>query len=312
MSQKRVLPEDERRELRIWMRRKQRENLAVYQKHRESLREREHKPFPNSGALKSTKKNEATNWRTREEKEKFELLKRFNQRAREACALVSDIPSSTVTLRTASQTGGLPVLFSTRPNSAPAPGSTHRAHSVSANDKVSLKSGQSQPPVRPWTAENQERYSEDWRRRLGLHRPVTSLPKDRLSQVTRRGMLTHTKSNTKLPTVSQSEERPVGQQRKTGPNKGPSRGLAVGRGILREQTRREEENLRGPTSQTNRLLENEESDMVLAGLVDEQENGATAGDFAMDWLDNLSESAGSTLSKIDWAAIERMVAAENA
>ncbi|XP_034064419.1 ciliogenesis and planar polarity effector 1 isoform X2 [Gymnodraco acuticeps] len=312
MSQKRVLPEDERRELRIWMRRKQRENLAVYQKHRESLREREHKPFPNSGALKSTKKNQATNWRTREEKEKFELLKRFNQRAHEACSLVSDIPSSTVTLRTASQTGGLPVLFSTRPNSAPAPGSTHRAHSVSANDKVSLKSGQSQPPVRPWTAENQERYSEDYRRRLGLHRPVTSLPKDRLSQVTRRGMLTHTKSNTKLPTVSQSEERPVGQQRKTGPNKGPSRGAAVGRGILREQTRREEENLRGPTSQTNRLLENEESDMVLAGLVDEQENGATAGDFAMDWLDNLSESAGSTLSKIDWAAIERMVAAENA
>ena len=80
-------------------------------------------------------------------------------------------------------------------------------------------------------------------------------------------MLTHTKSNTKLPTVSQSEERPVGQQRKTGPNKGHSRGAAVGRGILREQTRMEEENLRGPTSQTNRLLENEESDMVRITLI---------------------------------------------
>ncbi len=51
MSQKRVLPEDERRELRIWMRRKQRERLAVYQKHRESLRERERKPFPTSGTV---------------------------------------------------------------------------------------------------------------------------------------------------------------------------------------------------------------------------------------------------------------------
>ena len=49
MSQKSVAPEDERKELRIWMRRKQRERLAVYQKHRESLREREHQPFYSSG-----------------------------------------------------------------------------------------------------------------------------------------------------------------------------------------------------------------------------------------------------------------------
>ena len=51
MSQRRFLPEDERRELRIWMRRKQRENLAVYHKHRESLREKEHKPFSASGPV---------------------------------------------------------------------------------------------------------------------------------------------------------------------------------------------------------------------------------------------------------------------
>lgn len=50
MSQRRVLPEDERRELRIWMRRKQREQLAVYQKQRESLRQRERKPFSSAGA----------------------------------------------------------------------------------------------------------------------------------------------------------------------------------------------------------------------------------------------------------------------
>lgn len=50
MSQKSV-PEDKRRELRIWMRKKQRERLAVYQKHREGLRERERKPFSTSGAV---------------------------------------------------------------------------------------------------------------------------------------------------------------------------------------------------------------------------------------------------------------------
>ncbi|KAF3702035.1 Protein JBTS17 [Channa argus] len=51
MSQTYVLPEDERRELRTWMRRKQRERLAVYQKHRENLREKEHKPFSTSGTM---------------------------------------------------------------------------------------------------------------------------------------------------------------------------------------------------------------------------------------------------------------------
>ncbi|XP_054468861.1 ciliogenesis and planar polarity effector 1 [Anoplopoma fimbria] len=309
MSQKRVLPEDERRELRIWMRRKQRESLAVYQKHKESLRERERKPFSTSGKVKSTNKNQATVWRTREEKEKFMLLEQYNQRTREACSLASDLPTTRPTLRTSSQTEGLPVPLTTRPTSAPASGSAHRAYSVSAKDKISSKSGQAQPNLRPWTAEMQGRPSEDHRRKLGLHRPVTSLPGDRLSHVTRRGMLTYTKSHTELHTASQREERHVGHQRETGLNKGPSRGTAVGRGILREQARveeREEVNRWEPTSAL------EESNIDFAGLLDEQDDGATAGASAMDWLDHLSDSANSSLSKIDWAAIERIVAAEDA
>lgn len=42
----------------------------------------------------------------------------------------------------------------------------------------------------------------------------------------------------------------------------------------------------------------------MAELPDEQEPAASN----MDWLDNLSESGSSNMSKIDWAAIERMVA----
>lgn len=94
---------------------------------------------------------------------------------------------------------------------------------------------------------------------------VTSLPRDRLSQVTRRGMLTDTKSRTKLHTASQSEQRHVGYQRKTEMSKSPSRGNAVGRSILREQTRmeeREEVNLWDPTAELNRFLGTEESNLV--------------------------------------------------
>ncbi|XP_022617819.1 protein JBTS17 [Seriola dumerili] len=317
-----VLPEDERRELRIWMRRKQRERLAVYQKHRESLREREHKPFTASAKVKSTNRNQATIWETREEKEKFMLLEQYNQRTREACSLASDFATSTQILRSSSQPEGPPLPSITRSTSTPPCGSRYhlpQPYSAPANDKRSLKSqsGQTQPRLRPWTAEVQARPSEDHSRRLGLHRPVTSLPRDRLSQVTRRGMLSDTKSHTKLFTESQSEERHVEYQRKTHLSKSPSGGTAVGRGIQREGTKmedREEVNLWEPTSKVNRLLDLEESEsnIVLARLLDEQDGGARAGVSGMDWLDNLSESASSSLSKIDWAAIERMVAGEEA
>lgn len=94
---------------------------------------------------------------------------------------------------------------------------------------------------------------------------VTSLPRDRLSQVTRRGMLTYTKSNNKLHPTSQSEDRRVGYQRRMPLNKRPLGVTSVGRGIQREQTKREdgeEETLWEPTSELNRLLGQEDADIV--------------------------------------------------
>lgn len=49
---------------------------------------------------------------------------------------------------------------------------------------------------------------------------------------------------------------------------------------------------------------------ALAGLVDSQEEQDRVGGTQWDWLENLSETGSSNLSKIDWAAIERMVVEE--
>lgn len=54
MQQNHFFQDDKRKELRKWMRKKQRERLAVYQKHRESLRQRERKPFSSTVTVVSS------------------------------------------------------------------------------------------------------------------------------------------------------------------------------------------------------------------------------------------------------------------
>ncbi|XP_068609265.1 ciliogenesis and planar polarity effector 1 [Brachionichthys hirsutus] len=305
MSQKRALAEEERRELRIWMRRKQRERLCVYQKNRWSLREREHKPFSASQTAKSTIKNPTNIWRARQEKEKSRLLERYNQRVRDAFSLATDVPTNPATA-SFSQTGS-PLTSTARSNSAPRPGAAYRTHRVSASDKRTPKSLEDHLHLRPVTAERQGEPSEEHRRRLGLHRPVTSLPRDRLSQLTRRGMLTYTKSH-----GNQSVEQYAGSQRETGSSKVCLGSTAAGKGIQREQTtveEREEMNVWAPPLGMNRSLGPEDSTRFIAGLLKEADDGAGAGVSDLDWLDNLSESGSS---KIDWDAIERIVAEEEA
>ncbi|KAG7498681.1 cilioproteinsis and planar polarity effector 1 isoform X1 [Solea senegalensis] len=293
-SQKSVCPDEDRRELRIWMRRKQRERLAAYQKHRENLRERERKPFSAFGKMKSANRNEATVWRSRLEKKRFMLLEQHKQRTNEACALISSVPTTPPVLRTLSQP--LPVWSTTQPTSTPLFGSTY---STSTIEKRSFKPQSEQTrSLLHGTAEVQGRPSDDPSRKLELHNP------DRTSQVTRHGTLTDAKSRTNQPPASQTEERHV--RVKTHFNKRPLGGASKGRGIQKVQARMEdggEGMLLEPNSETS------ESNRALARLLNVHEDGARAGVSGMEWLDNLSESASSSLSKIDWAAIERMVAA---
>ncbi|XP_028317922.1 ciliogenesis and planar polarity effector 1 isoform X2 [Gouania willdenowi] len=298
-SQELFHPEDDRRELRIWMRKKQREKLAVYQKHRETLRERERKPFSSSrAAVKPT-------CGIREEKEKSNrwlLLEHYKQRMEEACSLAGDILTSPVSQHGASHAGGFTTTFTARPVSAPQSGSTNRADGLSAAYKRNPgpHKGQTSKHIRSQSTEPQEHGSVDYCRRFGLHRPVTALPKDRLSQITKQGMITVSKSHAKPLTAKGSSGRPQRLQTQTSLNRTYTSGAADGVETVSEQRR-----VKG-----SQEIDTYESKKLQSQPLEEHGDISSMCVSGMEWLDHLSDSEGSNLSKIDWAAIERMAAAE--
>ncbi|XP_041753988.2 ciliogenesis and planar polarity effector 1 isoform X1 [Coregonus clupeaformis] len=317
-GQRGMRAEEERRELRVWMRRKQREKLVEYRRQREEKRERERKPFSAPVTVKPTSKDININKKIKEEKDKMVLLEHHNQRARDACSLITDLLTTPLTLPTnANHTMTLPSTSprptSTRPLTAQTVGSTRssprgRSLSVGGKRKTSTKSqtgrarSLSSPGVtprsqrRPASSGGQETLSA----RLGLHRPASFLPRDRLSQVTRRGMITDLRGRTGPKTPSQQEWRREVSQSPPGWRGGGAR-------EQRETEEREEEVVSpwNPPPEICRLLGLENSEGQ-GGAV------ARAGGAGLDILDTLSESTGSILSQLDWAAIESIVAAEGA
>ncbi|KAM9306622.1 LOW QUALITY PROTEIN: ciliogenesis and planar polarity effector 1 [Pholidichthys leucotaenia] len=247
--------EEQKKEVRAWMRRRRREQLSAYHRHREELREQERRPFCSSAPQRSVNRRVKTT-----EEQKLKLLERYNQRTHEAFSLVGDFPD-------VSQTGS--PLFSSA-SSAPPHSNTY---SISKRS-VKSPSGQIGPRLHQ-RSEVQE--SPGHRHRLGIHRPATSLPRDRLSQVTQRGMVS----------LSKSCGKEGGVQRRTGTCGSSLGGAAVGGRSFREE--KEEKNQK-------------ESDMVLSEVLEPQQ----ADGSGWDWLENVSGC--SSLSQIDWAAVESIAA----
>ncbi|XP_077398572.1 ciliogenesis and planar polarity effector 1 isoform X2 [Vanacampus margaritifer] len=161
ISSRRAVPDevDDRRELKMWMRCKQRERHSVYQKQRASLREREIKPF--SRTPKSN--GQVTSKRNTEEKQKSLLLKQFNQRLRDATLLADELrtspfPGSRISV------GDPPAV---RSSSAP-PTAGNRGKEKS----LKRPSSQTHTQRHPWTAEAPGRPSGN------TARPGTSLSRE--------------------------------------------------------------------------------------------------------------------------------------
>uniref|UniRef100_A0AAV2J046 Uncharacterized protein n=1 Tax=Knipowitschia caucasica TaxID=637954 RepID=A0AAV2J046_KNICA len=250
MWKRRDQPQNDRQELKGWMRRKQRERLAVYQKHRQNLREREHRPFSSNHTAKRVNKNTDVKWN----RDSARVLEHYNQRTIEACSLADGLSAGASTTLGFCDTSR---TFTARSSALPFD-RTFRIQNTTSN-KNSLENPR---PV----------LSDQYHKRLGIDRPVTSLPRDRLSQVTRRGMVTCPKSS---PTSGAGDDR---RKRKS----------------LWE---------REYPAETDGGRE------VVGGLDVEEEEEEDDEAVQWDWLDNLSET-GSNISRIDWAAIEKMVAEE--
>ncbi|CAM4728658.1 unnamed protein product [Leuciscus chuanchicus] len=271
-----AMMEEERRDLRMWMRRKQREQLMEYRKQREEKRASERRPFISPLTHNPTSVDLATNKKSKEEKDRMVLQEHHEQRARDACSLITDLLTTPL---------NLPII----------PHETLRSRSQSSGKNKRTPKNQSGPHRRSAsslgkTVVLQERSAGkahgSLNQRLGLHRPASDLPGDRLSQVTRRGMLSDLRTRGGTKTVH--------QMMKNGIHTSTAKARVVKE---RDHTHVEERDAVSP------------EDIHRIHHFRQGEEAFTAVDHLRDLdLDSFSQSTGSVLSKLDWAAIERIVA----
>ncbi|KAK7125268.1 hypothetical protein R3I93_020830 [Phoxinus phoxinus] len=191
-----AMMEEERRDLRMWMRRKQRERLMEYRKQREEKRQSERRPFISPLTHNPTSVDLATNKKSKEERDRMVLQEHHERRARDACSLITDLLTTPLnlptipheTLRSRSQASG-------KNKRIPKKQSGPHRRSASSLGKTVVLQGKSAGKAHG-----------SLNQRLGLHRPASDLPGDRLSQVTRRGMLTDLRTRQGTKTGHQSME----------------------------------------------------------------------------------------------------------
>ncbi|XP_064163689.1 ciliogenesis and planar polarity effector 1 isoform X2 [Anguilla rostrata] len=304
--------EQERQELRAWMRKRQREMLAEYRRQREERREREHRPFAPSTTQTLTSRELSTNKKMKEMKEKTLLLEHHTQRAREACSLITELlaPSpalSTLTKPPQPQSTNQSIRWSKGhlPQSTNQSGRWSKGHlpqSTNQSGRRAVPRGLSRPegrrgrsapfpvsaaPRRSTSASGEQQPSDRHQHRPG------ALPDTRLSRWGMKDM----------------QDRRMGKGWMKGMEPSLREGRRRGETDLREEVDEREEEVVSPWNpppEIRRLLGLEEQGSVAEG----NESAGSGAGLWLKSLDSLSDSTGSILSKLDWAAIEKMVAGE--
>ncbi|XP_006031932.2 protein JBTS17-like [Alligator sinensis] len=327
--------EKEKKEIQAWMKRKQKERLADYLNKRDEQREKEHTPFNVKNCMKFglTSKEIKLNQKKKEEKDKALLSEHHHFRVSQALSLMNEMLSETAQLptekfRPLSRTARSPRDFRKQlPVSA-------RGRTLSASQaersRIAAKPGFQQarslstPPLGldqsrgTATAVLQKNISKD-RIRSATRYPVNSRqvafwPQDRSSQIIGRGTaMDFSQKRMRLQgnrnQMQVLNARPPSSARQVSAVKQGRPGLRAA-AVQTEETGLDDDVERESLSpwsipdDIQRILR-DHSGSFFEGSVPYDDDCLPLG---TDDIDNVSESTGSILSKLDWNAVEAMVA----
>ncbi|XP_029766764.1 ciliogenesis and planar polarity effector 1 [Terrapene carolina triunguis] len=335
--------ERERKEIQAWMKRKRKERLAEYLKKLDEQREREYNPFNlrNNMQFGLSAKEIKLSQKKKDEKDKALLSEHHNLRVSQALSLMNEMLSETVQLpaselRPLSKTMRFPRDFRKQhlTSARGRPGSRSLSASQAERSRTAAKPdfGQARSHSTPpqglaqsggtATVVLQKNISKG-RIRNARHYPVNSRqvairPQDQTSQVTLRGMLTDFNRRRTWLQGNASQRQGLSKGRpnsarqasdyQTLSTRNLRRPTPCAAAIQREETGLDYESERDSISpwsvpdDIQRLL-HDNYDSLLEVSVPHEEDCSP-----LSINDSVSESTGSILSKLDWNAVEAMVA----
>ncbi|XP_075040335.1 ciliogenesis and planar polarity effector 1 isoform X2 [Mixophyes fleayi] len=318
----------EKAELQLWMKSKRRERLAEHRRKLEVLREQEHSPFQSQKTANTSisSKTIRQSQRVKDERDRTLLSEHHTYRVSDAIGLMQDMLSEAKQIPSANP----------KPRISEASLSKHQgphlAHKGSRTAMRSLSAGQAekrrsaskaalpQPRSMSTPAWTQPRGTasfvppkSNWEPKIKTHRVPSysahrkydpSLPGDRMSQITRRGMLAG-RNRTNVPSKStkqilKTSARPLTSPRQD--HKGTSPQSPHRSFPLEEAYERDSVSPWEIPDEINRILNSSRNS------IQSQRSLLNGDDISHNLhLDNSSDSTGSILSKLDWKAIEDMV-----
>ncbi|KAM4707179.1 ciliogenesis and planar polarity effector 1 [Discoglossus pictus] len=314
----------ERTELQIWMKKKQQERLAEHRKQLDALREMEHDPFqPKHNANVSvSSKALRQSQRLKHEKDKSLLSEHHNHRVSDALTLMQEMLSDAKHIPA--------VDLKTKPSPSRTSGyrmqgvrSSPKGSSASKHNLSAGRAPKKRPPSRAQprsistptrsisretatTVHQKSTLDPKIRAKTAPSYPLhlkydASLPGDRMSQITRRGLLSG-RNNANVIRKTNTKFFLDSSARHAVPHRQGARSKDISIQHVQAEEMESERDVTSPwevPDEIKKILNMDSNHIPYQGTLFDDNHRK---------VDNSSESTGSILSKLDWNAIEDMVA----